>query len=215
MSRASERHDRLLAALGLPVPEPEKYIPDLMPQHQLVLDHWFKGGCLSKKRACEAAGFAPGYAPSIFKRPEVLAEIDRRRVKLYQKAEITEERIIEEFSKIAFSNLGDLLEIQSDGSAWLDMSAITDDQKAALSEYHVESYQERGDDDDNPGHTVKKARIKFHDKQAALLSLARIKGMLKDKLEINVGLSLSDKVQMRRERLAVSRDTVIEGEIIK
>lgn len=200
--------------MGLSTPEPVSRIPGLLERHQIVLDHWFKGGCLSKRAACQAAGLHPNTSADIFKRPEVLAAIKRRRERIDLKAEVTEERIIAEYAAIAFSRLGDLLEVQEDGSAWVDMAAMTEDQKAALSEYNVETYQELGDDE-HPGHTVKKSKVKFHDKQAALLALARIKGMLKDKLEITGGLTLSAKVQQKRERLAVSRDTVIEGEIIK
>lgn len=198
---------------GAPEPVPVLRIEGLSAQHQIMVDHWFENGCKSQRAAAIAAGFAGTGATILFSRQAVRDEIERRRERMYRRAEITEARIIDEYAKIAFSSLGDMLEIQPDGSAWLDMAAMKSDQKAALAEYHVESYQELGDED-HPGHVVKKARIKFHDKKAALDSLSRIKGMFKDKLEIAVGLSLSEKVQQRRERLAVSRDTVIEGEIV-
>ena len=46
----------------------------------------------------------------------------------------------------------------------------------------------------------------------ALSDLTRIQGGFKDKLDITVGLSLSEKVQQRRERLVASK--TIEGEVV-
>jgi len=183
---------------------------DLSFPYQVMLDHWFANGCRSRREAAIAAGHPASTAHYYFKKPEVIIEIERRRNLLRVECGITEERIKAEIAKIAFANLGDLLEIQADGSAYLDMAAMTDDQKSALAEYHVESYQELGDEE-HPGHTIKKARIKFHDKKAALDSLARIMGMFKDKLEVNVGLTLTDKVHQARQRL---QPQTIEGEIV-
>lgn len=203
----AEARSRMLA--GLPPLEPVLAIEGLSEGHRIVINHWFSNGCRSKREACIAAGMSPNSAADVFRRAAVQAEILRRRDRLERKTDITAARIIEEFGKIAFSNLGDMLEIQADGSAWIDMAAISEDQKAALAEYHVETYQELGDEE-HPGHMVKKSRVKFHDKKAALDSLARINGMFKDKLEVSVGLTLSDKVQQARERL---RGPTIEGEL--
>lgn len=214
--RKPRAEDRARRLMGIPVPEPVTSIAELLPQHQLVLNHWFENGCRSRREACLSVGIVGlNSASRIFHRPEVLREIERRRKRIdFRTDDVTEAWIIEQYRKLANANLGNLLEIQEDGSAWLDMTAATADDKAALSEYHVETYQELGDED-HPGHVVKKARIKFHDKKAALDSLSRIKGMFKDKLDVQIGVvTLSEKVQQRRERLVASRDTVIEGEII-
>ena len=204
-----ERRSRML--LGLPVPELPPSIAVLSEPHRRVIDAWFANGCRSRRGAMIEAGMSPSSTHSVFIRPEVKKEIDRCRDRLDYRAAVTAERIEQELAKIAFASLGDLLEIQEDGSAWIDMSAITEDQKSALAEYNVETYKELGNDDE-PGREVKKAKIKFHDKKAALDSLARIRGMFKDKLEVSVGLTLSDKVQQARMRLAEPK--IIEGEII-
>ena len=202
--RAEARSRRLS---GLP-----ERVTTLIDSHRRVLDAWFADGCRSKRAAVRAAGLDDRHVTRIFGHPDVKREIDMRRDRIARKwEEVTEERIIEEYRRIAFSNLGDLLEIQEDGSAWLDMSGITEDQKSALAEYHVETYQVPGAEDET-GYTVKKSRIKFHDKKAALDSLARIRGMFKDKLEVSVGLSLTDKVQQARQRLQESK--TIEGEVV-
>ena len=208
-SRAAARYRKLL---GLPEPAPpEPAEPVLLERHSAILDHWFANGCQSKRAALVSVGMAPNGSPQVFRHPAVLAEIVRRRARMTRKHAVTEDRIIQEYEKIAFAALDEMLEIQPDGSAWIDMAAMTDDQKAALAEYHVDSYQELGDEE-HPGHIVKKSRVKFHDKKAALDSLARIMGMFKDKLDVSHTISLSDKVQQRRERLAAAH--VIEGEVI-
>ena len=177
---------------------------------RLLVDAWFENGCRSRREACRIAGYTMSQAGYVFQRQDVIIEIERRRNLLRRETEITEARVIAELGKIAFASLGDLLEIQEDGSAWIDMTAITEDQKAALAQYDVETYQELGDGK-HPGHVVKKSKIKFHDKKAALDSLARIMGMNNDKLAVTVGLTLSDKVQQARQRL----QPTIEGEIVK
>ena len=177
---------------------------------RLLVDAWFENGCRSRREACRIAGYTMSQAGYVFQRQDVIIEIERRRNLLRRETEITEARVIAELGKIAFASLGDLLEIQEDGSAWIDMAAITEDQKAALAQYDVETYQELGDEE-HPTHVVKKSKIKFHDKKAALDSLARIMGMNNDKLAVTVGLTLSDKVQQARQRL----QPTIEGEIVK
>ena len=177
---------------------------------RLLVDAWFENGCRSRREACRIAGYTMSQAGYVFQRQDVIIEIERRRNLLRRETEITEARVIAELGKIAFASLGDLLEIQEDGSAWIDMAAITEDQKAALAQYDVETYQELGDEE-HPVHVVKKSKIKFHDKKAALDSLARIMGMNNDKLAVTVGLTLSDKVQQARQRL----QPTIEGEIVK
>jgi hypothetical protein len=208
---------RVRRLAGLPEPLPEaagdtQAIIGLSETHAAVIDAWFANGCRSKRAACRTAGMHGNSAPDVFARPAVLAEIKRRRERIAEKLEITEDWIKQELGHIATARLGDLLEIQEDGSAWIDLSSMTDGQKAALAEYHVETYQVPGAEDEE-GYTVKKSRIKLHDKKGALDSLARIMGMNNDKLAVTVGLTLAEKVQQSRLRLR--QETTIEGELAK
>ena len=200
----AERRARML--LGLPEPA-------LIARHKNVVDHWFENGCLSKRQALIAAGYAAGTPTSIiFSRPDVAAEIARRRAAFATKTDIDDEWVIERFRRIADADLGDLLEVQEDGTAWVDMSAMTPDQKSALSEYDSITSYGQPDEDGNPAPKVVKAKVRFHDKMAALMALARIRGMLKDKLEVSVGLTLGDKVQQARQRLAEQKTITQEGD---
>lgn len=199
----AERRQRML--LGLEA-------PPLMARHQTVIDHWFENGCLSKRQALVAAGYRSGTPTNaIFSRADVAAEIARRRAALITKSELTDDWIIERYQRIADADLGELLEVQEDGTAWVDMSALTQDQKSALSEYDSIVSYGQPDEDGNPAPKVVKAKVRFHDKLAALNALARIRGMLKDKLDITVGLTLGDKVQQARQRLVEQKTITQEG----
>lgn len=184
--------------------------PTLSPYHSDVVSAWFANGCVSKRRAIIAAGgsekTATGNPHSIFNREDVMAEIERRRNIRRSKAEITEARIIEEYSKLALANVGDLLEVAEDGSAYMDFTQMTDEHRAALTEFQFETYEEKQVEpgEDGPQITmrpVKKYRAKFASKQAALDSLARIKGMFKDKLVVESTLGLQERIQAARERI--------------
>lgn len=193
---------RYLALLG--IPEPPKPPASLLDRHRDIIDHWFESGCLSKRASLMACGYSDT-SMSIWHRPEVVEEIQRRRDRLEYKQEVTEEWVTEKFRKIANADLADLMDIQANGEAFIDLSAMTPEHRAAISEYEMIS-SESADGE----RRVVKAKIKMPDKLAALHALARIKGMLKDKLEVSVGLSLGDKVQQARMRLVEQK--TIEGD---
>lgn len=185
--------------------------PRLSEAHARVVTEYFKIGCVSQRRALLASGYAATTAShmvhTVFGREDVQEEIQRRRDRLDRKTEVTEQRIIDELAKLAFASVGDLLEVNEDGSAYMDFNKLTVDQKAALSEYQVETYEERHSTENAEGESassyvpVKKSRVKFASKQAALDSLARIKGMFKDKVEISGVMDMQERIAKARERL--------------
>lgn len=224
-TRTAARKRRLAKASEAAVPVKLRATkPRLSPLHSKVVDEWFKNGCTSKKRAMMAAGYSDSstttYSSVVFGREDVLAEIERRRRMRAGKAmAVTEERVIAEMATLAFTNLGDLLEVNEDGTAYFDLTQMTDAHRAALQEFSVESYTEKqnvptgnGDETyDIISVPVKKTRIKFASKQAALDSLARTFGLFKDKTEVSLGVSdFADRIAKARERLHAN---VIEGKI--
>lgn len=191
-----------------PGSQTEGALPLCEIQHARVLDAWFANGCRSKRNALMAAGFEPS-SLRIFNLPEVRAEIDRRlTMRMGWVEALTDERIIAEYAKIAFSSLGDLLEVAEDGSAYLDLASMSVEQRAAVAEYTVETYTEKeiGEGGEATEHPVKRSKIKFHDKKAALDALARIRGMFKDKVEVHGAVSLIEKVQAARQRNAAPEE---------
>lgn len=188
---------------------PFKPKPRLAPLHRCLVDEYFKIGCRSKKRAALAAGYAMSSAMNIstvFNRPDVAAEVERRWQALDRKQEVTEERILQEYAKIAFVSPGDLLEVADDGTAVIDLTLLTPSTRAAIVEYSTEEeVVEAGKDEEGdalPGVKVRKSKIKFGSKQAALDSLARIKGMFKDRVEMSGSMSLMERIQKARDGLA-------------
>lgn len=167
-----------------------------------LVNEYFDNG-FNKRAAMRACGFSEksieGYQHRLFNHPDVLAEIDRRRQSMTRRTDITQDRILQEYAKIAFANFGDLLEIQEDGSAVLDLAGMTDEQRAALSEFQVDEYKDgKGED----AREVKKYKVKFHDKKAALDALAKHLGMFTDKVEVSGEISLMDRILAGRKRAA-------------
>lgn len=165
-----------------------------------VIDAYFDNN-FNQSKAMEAAGYKHGrmYAARFFRQPAVANEIERRRAKMAEKHNVTQDSIMRELAKMAFSSLGDLIEVDSEGNGWINLERLSDEQRAAVSEFTVDEYKEgRGED----SRAVKKTKIKFHDKLGALNSLARILGIFNDKLKVEGEISLAERLQRGRNRLA-------------
>lgn len=97
-----------------------------------------------------------------------------------EKLDVTPNRVLEEISKMAFSNMLDYMEVGDDGYAYTDFSKLTRDQAAAIQELNVETYVEPGEN----GKTVKKIRFKLADKKGNLELLGKHLAMWTEKREI-------------------------------
>ena len=98
-------------------------------------------------------------AHRLVNKPKMRAEISRRQAEFMQRYEVTQERIIAEFAKLAFSNIADFTQVMADGSLKIDFSAAKREQLAA-----VASVDEIVDSEGN--------RFRVHDKKGALTELA-------------------------------------------
>ena len=91
---------------------------------------------LNATAAAKRAGYSGKSAHDIgwenLRKPEVAAEIAKRRQRMIEKLEITQEMVVQELAKLAFSNIGDYLRIDADGAPYLDFSDLTEAQTAAL-----------------------------------------------------------------------------------
>lgn len=173
----------------------------LLTQSQFMAAEYFLQG-YSKQQAMIKAGYSPTTAkfpPQVFELPQMRQHIDKRREEMKLSTVRLEERVKEEFAKIAFFNLGDVIAITDDGELVYDFSEVTMDQMAAIGEVTVETYAEgKGKD----AQEVKRIKVKPHDKKAALDSLARICGMFNDNTNVSFsGQSLEDRLQAGRARL--------------
>lgn len=144
--------------------------------------------------AYEAAGFRPnpGNArrlrgdEAVAKRIEALLErrshIEEQATKVaIEKLAITKERVLQELAKIGFANMQDYMSAGPDGDPFLDFSALSRDQAAALAEVTVEDFRDgRGKE----GRDVRRIKFKLHDKKGALVDIGRELGMFVNRSEV-------------------------------
>ena len=159
-----------------PPPKRKLALKGPTPQQLHAIDNYFKNGGHMRKAALEA-GFSDA---RIFGHEEVQIELEKRRNKLARKNEVTEERIIAELAKVAFGGIGDLIEVRDDGTAHLDFSELTQEQRATITEFSSDTVN-FGRKNGKKQLKVVKQRIKFANKMEALQQLARIFGMNEDK----------------------------------
>ena len=90
--------------------------------------------------------------------------------------------MVNELRKIAGANMADYMKANPAGDPYLDFSALTRDQTAALHEVTVEAYVDgRGED----ARDVKRVKFKLYDKRAALVDLGRHLGIFEIKHRID------------------------------
>ena len=177
----------------------------------------------SAEKAYVSAGFQPSRPNAwrlqqnkqIRKRVQEIAE--RREVieakateRAIERLALTKETLARELAALGFSNMDDYTRMQGDLRV-LDFTRVGREQMAAVSEFVVDYHEPRTDEQigESDGgsrsmtllvpRAIKRVRLKLYDKRAALMDLARIKGMLvdedkeSDSITINVIGGLPDR----------------------
>lgn len=140
--------------------------------------------------AAVRAGLAPGSGCAMLKLPHVRKEIARRDEMARERLQISADRVATELARIAFSNVGGIVEWETiehtavdplTGRVYVarkeqvlrlkDSAELTEAQLAAVSEIRQ---------------TKHGLVLKFHDKKGALDSLAKHLGMFQDEIEIKI-----------------------------
>ena len=148
----------------------------------------------SATEAYELAGFKPSRAnasvlkqkQSIIERVSALLEresvVEKKALEIaVEKLAITKERVLEELARIGFANMIDYITIGKDGDPFVDLSALTREQAAAVSEVTVEDFKDgRGED----ARDVRRVKFKLHDKKSALVDIGKHLGMFIDRSEV-------------------------------
>lgn len=137
---------------------------------------------MNATKAATSAGYSKKTAYKIgsenLTKPQIADAIGKRQAELAKRVEITQQRIADELALMGFANMLDFIRIGSDGDPFIDLTELTREQAAALTEANVEDYLEgRGDDARN----VRRVRIKLADKRAALGDLAKLLGLIAPK----------------------------------
>ncbi len=77
----------------------------------------------------------------------IAAAIAEGQKELAEKAGVTAEKIVAELAKLGFSNMRDYLGVNSDGSPYVDLSAVDRDKWAAVGEVTIDHLVKRDGDD--------------------------------------------------------------------
>jgi phage terminase small subunit len=126
----------------------------------------------------------------------VAAAVATAQAKRSERTEITQDLVLAELAKVAFANMADYLVATPGGGPYLDFSALSRDQTAALQEVTIEDYPEgRGEN----ARGVKRVKFKLADKRAALVDIGRHLGMFKDRVELSGNVNQADHDQLAAE----------------
>lgn len=128
---------------------------------------------MNKSQAALKAGYATRQMSiKLLARPHVKAYIDGRMAQRRAGMQISTERVIREFARIAFCNVADLKMDWDKLKNWEDLS---DDQKAAISEIRVKVTS--GETRHGKEWKTKETVIKMHNKLPALEALSKHLGL--------------------------------------
>lgn len=148
---------------------------------------------LNGQRAAIAAGYSENganvAAARMLQNVTVRKLIDRLNAERASKLEIRGEKVLEEISRLAFSNMLDYVRVNNDGSAYVDLSGVSRDQAAAIQELVSEEYVEGHGKD---ARDVKRTKLKLSAKRDALELLGKHLGILGvDGGQVNVAIQVN------------------------
>ncbi len=169
-------------------------------RHRVLVDEYFKCN-FNKDEAVRRAGFtsdANSYSNRLFRRPDVVAEISRRRKRLAEKMELTTDWIVSRLMILANSNLtlAKFMRVDDLGQVSWNFEGASPEELACIKELTLEKFL-----GGREGGGGMKFKVSGQDSLAALNSLARIQGLFKDKVEVSGPGSLVEKLNKGRERV--------------
>ena len=142
---------------------------------------------LNATAAAIRAGYSEKTARAIgcenLTKPDIKASIQEEMTKRAQRTEITADKVLKEFAKLAFFDPRNLFDDKGNPK---DITELDDDTAAALAGLDV--VQEV---DPDSGTTSYTKRYKLASKQAALDSLGRHLGMFLDRSEVNASVAVT------------------------
>jgi phage terminase small subunit len=135
--------------------------------------------------------------------------IDRREAEIQARLKVSAEQVLEELRKVAFFNLADVLVIQDDGTARLDLSEADAAHLAALGEIQIEERTIKGRDGE-PDTTARTIKIKALSKLDALEKLGKNLRLFTDRVEVSGGLDIALQLTAARRRARMAKDEPAE-----
>lgn len=129
---------------------------------------------LNGTRAAIAAGYSENgadvTASRLLDRARVKKRVEKALEKRLEGLGITADNVLGELAKLGFSNMQDYIQVQPDGSASVDLSKLTREQAAPISEIQSDVYMEGNGGE---ARKVKRTKLKLASKLPALELLAR------------------------------------------
>lgn len=140
---------------------------------------------LNATQAAIRAGYSAKTAGAVghenLRKPEISKAVQEAMKAREQRTEITQDRVLQELAKLGFANMQDYMRITPEGEPVADLSQLSRDQAAAITEFTVEDFTDgRGED----SRDVRRVKFKLADKRAALVDIGKHLGMFKDKVEL-------------------------------
>lgn len=147
-------------------------------------------------------------ASCLLAKPWMRDYIEECRALMRERLKVTENTIVEEVAKLAFANMTDFIVIDQDGMARSDLSGLTREQLAALSEITIDTYMDGKGDDARP---VKSVKFKLAPKLAALELLGKKHKLWTDVVESNGVADIASELRAARKARQQARDGGDDG----
>lgn len=168
-------------------------------------NNYLKG--MTKQDAMLAAGYSESMAKTrtqdVFDHPEVVAIIEKSQKLAATRANVDLDWIVERLRQIANASLGDIIEVDEDGTVRHNMKNLNADLRRALSGLDIIEYTEGRGKDAKP---VRKYKVRVHDQLRALELLVRHLGLSKEKITVEVKDDLAERLYAGRERAGLDND---------
>ena len=177
----------------------------LTARRRKVIDAYMK--CFNKKQAMLEAGYSESMATtstaSVFNDPAVQTEIQRRQNLATHRSDITLDWIMKRLKDIADANVGDMIDVFSDGTARINLLKMTPELRRAITKFSVDSYTEgRGKN----AQEIKRVKVDVADKLKALELLVRHLGLSKEKVAVELSGEAGLIEQLHRGRSQAGLD---------
>lgn len=169
---------------------------DLTPKQKRFVDEYLVD--LNAAQAAIRAGYSEKTAKEIgcenLTKPNIAAAIEEERLKLGKRTNITQERVLQEYGRLAFL---DIRKAFDDNGNLKHIQDLDDDTAAAIAGLEVQVEKSKGTDEEGKSllEITRTHKIKLSDKKGALDSIAKHLGMFVDKHEIKGTLTLAQLVE--------------------
>ena len=141
---------------------------------------------LNATQAAIRAGYSKKTAQEIgsenLTKPIIQEEIQKEQQRHAEKTDITIEKVLNEYAKIGFSDLTEILNFEKGYMSLADFNKLTSSQRACFKKIEFKTEYKMVDGDPAPVYNVK---FELYDKQHALDMIGKHLGMFVDKKEID------------------------------